>query len=70
MSLVESVPLQTKISELEQRIEKLEKERGVVFTKTTVTRTRHSDGPGDGVFGEAWDKMWENFHKVMKAAFQ
>jgi len=70
MSLVESVPLQTKIAELEQRIDKLEKSRHESFR---FTRIRHSHGTGSlfgEVFGEALVKMWENFHKVMKAAFQ
>jgi hypothetical protein len=67
MSLVESVPLQQKIAELEGRIEKLEKEHGVVFTRTTIT-SLHS--PGDGAFGDGWEKMWQGFNEMMKAAFK
>ena len=69
MSLVESVPLQQKISELEQRIATLEKASGVKWVKTEVTRTITTAEPSK-VFGEDWDKMWEHFHKVMKAAFR
>ena len=66
MSLVESIPLQKKIAELEARIEKLEKSRNA--PTGSFTRIYHSQGIGS-MFGEDWDKMWEHFHKVMKKAF-
>jgi hypothetical protein len=66
MPLTESIPLQQKIADLEQRIEKLEKERGG-RTHVTVTRTRYSSA-GEP-FGEHWDKMWEHFSAFMKSVF-
>lgn len=73
--IVESVPLQQKFAELEQRVEKLEKERRVVSTHTTVTQVRYSDGAAaaGAIFGEHWNKMWDHFHEVManvRKAFQ
>jgi len=65
--IVESIPLQEKIAELERRIEALEKAQKV--THTTVTRTFHSK-PFDGIFGERWNKMWDEFNEMMKAVFR
>jgi hypothetical protein len=67
MALIESIPLQEKIAELDRRIAKLEKAHGVEWVKTEVARTTTSKSE---IFGEDWDKMWEHFHKVMKAAFR
>lgn len=64
--IIESIPLQEKIAELERRIEALEK--GPV-RRRTVTRTFHSK-PFDGIFGERWNKMWDEFNEMMKAIFR
>ena len=66
MAIVESIPLQEKIAELERRIEALEKGPKV---RRTVTRTFHSK-PFDGIFGERWNKMWDEFNEMMKAVFR
>ena len=65
--IIESIPLQEKIAELERRIEALEK--GPPKVRRTVTRTFHSK-PFDGIFGERWNKMWDEFNEMMKAVFR
>jgi hypothetical protein len=60
------VSLQSKIAELEQRIIALE-ERERLFMRQYSQQTISYDT--SGVFGMHWDKMWEEFHLVMKAAF-
>jgi hypothetical protein len=69
--IVEPVPLQNKVAELEQRIEKLEKERAVTTTNTSTERTVYVSGRvPDGIFGDGWKKMWQGFDEMMKAAFR
>jgi nucleotidyltransferase/DNA polymerase involved in DNA repair len=66
MALTEQIPLQTKIAELEQRIERLE--RNQKRRQVTVTREYYSSG-ASGIFGE----MYRDFREAiedMKAAFR
>jgi hypothetical protein len=62
------IPAQEKIAELESRIAALEdwrKEHSCV--RLTLKRTRHEGSvTGDGVFGDAWHKMWQAFDEVIK----
>jgi hypothetical protein len=62
--IVESIPLQQKIAQLEERVAALEKAHGVRYV-TTITETVTSSK----IFGEHWDKMWHHFHEMMKEAF-
>lgn len=58
------IPLQEKISELEQRIVRLEEQN------KWLCRSREASVMGKGAFGKHWRKMWEEFHLAVKEMFE
>lgn len=64
--MIGKVSLQEKIAELESRIAALEGRTFRTVTTTTVNRV----AVNSNVFGEHWDKMWDEFHAMMKGVFK
>jgi hypothetical protein len=60
VALTEQIPLQQKIAELEQRIERLEKQR---IKRIEFTHTTTSSEPLDS---DHWKEMWRHFNEAVK----
>ena len=64
------IPVQEKIAELEARIAKLERDASEHWGRNYEYFTVDQVGMQcRDVFREHWDKMWKEFHHLMKAAF-
>lgn len=64
------IPVQEKIAELEQRIAALEKDATEHFGTSYEYFAVDQNGlQYHDAFGEHWDKMWGEFHLVMRSVF-